>query len=231
MPTSDRDRKLILGFFHPGQSKLAIGLALLLASILVLGIVAALIGQGGEPKSSYSQNLKSQNTVAPTAIPTVVFSTSIPTATPIPAWATFPTSRPVSSRSITRASIQQPFEEAGFRFYGHGELSPDWYTGEIWDGSGVTIGAIRTRSGDRGDRVVDESECGTGWRYPVRSQHCPCHSGYRADLCSRGRDMDSGEYVKLARVGPSGIRACLRKLYVPITDYGRPESCSYISRT
>ncbi len=40
-------------------------------------------------------------------------------------------------RDVTRSGIQASFEEAGFEFTGHGSLA--WYTGNIWDGSFVTV--------------------------------------------------------------------------------------------
>ena len=44
-----------------------------------------------------------------------------------------------SSSNVSRSEIRESFEAAGFQFYGHGSLAPDWYTGEIWDGSAVSI--------------------------------------------------------------------------------------------
>ena len=44
-----------------------------------------------------------------------------------------------SQSNVSRAEVREAFEAAGFQFYGHGALSPDWYSGDIWDESGVSI--------------------------------------------------------------------------------------------
>ena len=105
--------------------------------ILFAILLSAMIGCGGSEPESYTPKSKGP--------PVIVLMTPTPIFTPIPTPAYTPTPAasvspsPVSARTVTRQAVRSVFERAGFEFTGHGELSPDWYTGNIWDGSGVSI--------------------------------------------------------------------------------------------
>ena len=101
---------------------------LTLGSIGLLTVAIALVVTGA---CSESDSDADQDRVAPASSSTSLHSTPTSNQT-----------SPVISESrssASRAEVREVFEAAGFQFYGHGSLAPDWYSGDIWDGSGVSI--------------------------------------------------------------------------------------------
>ena len=99
-----------------------------LRSIGLLTVAIALVVTGA---CSESDGDAGHDRVAPASSSTSLHSTPTSNQT-----------SPVISESqsnVNRTEVREAFEAASFQFYGHGSLAPDWYTGEIWDGSAVSI--------------------------------------------------------------------------------------------